>query len=286
MIRNLRRLLLVIGIIFALACNSLTSQLPTSPTGSLTEATPIIIVPTGLPTPAKTETATVALVVDGDTIELTNGRRVRYIGINTPEHDQPYYAEALAANRQLVEGKTIQLEFDVETFDQYGRSLAYVWLNGVLVNLEIVRQGYASAFTVPPNVRYEAEFRQAEREAREAGRGLWAESTVALKIIQIEANAPGSDSDNPNGEWVEITNQGQEPVALDGFTLKDEANHIYIFGDFVAAPGASFRLYSGRGQDSATALYWGYEGDSVWNNNTDTAYLRDKQGALVDTLTY
>jgi micrococcal nuclease len=239
-----------------------------------------------MPTPPSLEIVTVAQVVDGDTIELTNGRKVRYIGINTPERDQPYYAEATAANRQLVEGKNIQLEYDVETFDQYGRTLAYVWVDGLMANLEIVKRGFANAFTVPPNVRYEEQFRQAEREAREAGRGLWAGSDVALKIVHLQADAPGNDNDNPNGEWIEIANQGSEPVQMKGYTLKDEANHIYTFGDFTVASGGTFRLYSGRGRDSATELYWGFSGESVWNNNSDAAFLRDAQGALVDTFAY
>jgi micrococcal nuclease len=236
--------------------------------------------PTGL------ETATVAQVVDGDTIELTDGRRVRYIGINTPERDQPYYKEATEANRQLVAGKTIQLELDTETFDQYGRTLAYVWVGGEMVNLTMLKEGYANAFTVPPNVKYEEQFRQAEREAREAERGLWAGSDVGLKIVHIEADAPGSDQNNPNGEWIEITNQGSKPVQMKGYNLKDEANHIYTFGNFKVAPGATFRLYSGQGQNGPTELYWGLVGESVWNNDADTAFLRDDQGALVDVFSY
>jgi hypothetical protein len=145
---------------------------------------------------------------------------------------------------------------------------------------------YANAFTVPPNVRYEQHFRQSEREAREAGRGLWAESPVTLKIIHIEANAPGDDTENPNGEWIEIANQGSEPVQMRGYTLKDEANNLYTFGNFIASPGTSFRLFSGQGQDNPTELYWGYIGRSVWNNNSDAAFLRDEQGALVDTFAY
>jgi micrococcal nuclease len=236
--------------------------------------------PTGL------ETATVAQVVDGDTIELTDGRKVRYIGINTPERDQPYYKEATEANRQLVAGKTIQLELDTETFDQYGRTLAYVWVGGEMVNLTMLKEGYANAFTVPPNVKYEEQFRQAEREAREAERGLWAGSDVGLKIVHIEADAPGSDQNNPNGEWIEITNQGSKPVQMKGYNLKDEANHIYTFGNFKVAPGATFRLYSGQGQNGPTELYWGLVGESVWNNDADTAFLRDDQGALVDVFSY
>lgn len=250
-------------------------------TGDVTPSTP-----GSPPTPTGGNGTAVARVLDGDTIELTNGRTVRYIGINTPERSQPYYQEATTANRQLVEGKTVRLEFDTDTFDQYGRSLAYVWVNGVMANLEMVKRGYANAYTVPPNVRYQNEFRQAEREAREAGRGLWAGSNVMLKIIHIEADAPGRDNENPNGEWIQIANQGNRPVNMAGFTLKDEANNIYTFGDFTVAPGASFRLFSGQGRNTATELYWGLVNRSVWNNDRDSAFLRDSQGALIDAFYY
>jgi micrococcal nuclease len=236
--------------------------------------------------PGGLETATVAQIVDGDTVDLRDGRTVRYIGLNTPERDQPYYNEAKEANRRLVEGKTVALEWDVETVDQYGRNLAYLWVDGVLVNREIVWQGFANAFTVPPNVRYEAEIRAAEQAAREAGRGLWAGSEATLAIVHIEADAPGSDSDNPNGEWIEIANQGDSPVQMIDFTLKDEANHIYTFGDFTVPPDQSFRLYSGQGQDNPDELYWGLSGESIWNNDGDAAFLRDGEGALVDSYSY
>ncbi len=290
-----RSVLSILVILAVLACGGAVTLTPTpvipppTPTLSAVEKPTRTLSPVegpGLPTPVKAETATMSQVIDGDTIALSDGRRVRYIGMNTPERDQPYYKEASEANRQWVERKNIQLEFDVEPFDQYGRVLAYVWAEGKLVNLEILKAGYANAFTVPPNVKYEARFRAVEREARAAGRGLWTESTVGLKITHLQADAPGSDAENPNGEWVEIADQGSQPVQMRGYTLKDQANHIYTFGDFTVASGAAFRLYSGQGQNSPTALYWGLVGDSVWNNNTDTAFLRDTQGALVDVFTY
>lgn len=288
--RNPRRffVLLMAVLIFLLPVLACSGELPIgadpTPTQAPTSTRP-------LPTPDNSgrQTAQVLNVIDGDTIEVSlagANRNVRYIGINTPEHDQPYFEEAVEVNRRLVEGKNVQLEDDLETFDQYGRRLAYVWVDGVMANLEIIRLGYANAFTVPPNVRYEEQFRQAEQEAREAGRGLWAGSDVALKIMHIQADAPGSDNENPNGEWIEIANQGSQPVQMLGFTLKDEANHIYTFGKFNIAPGASFRLYSGQGQDNAGELYWGFSGESVWNNDSDAAFLRDAQGALVDSFEY
>jgi micrococcal nuclease len=277
--------IIIIFVLISLACSG-GGDIPTdAPTAlpDLTATPPLSDEPTQ---PDNLESATVAEVIDGDTIELSDGRRVRYIGINTPEREQPYYQEATEANRQLVAGQEVRLEFDQDTIDQYGRTLAYIWVDGKMANMEIVSQGFANVYTFPPNVKYEQEFRQAERAAREAERGLWAGSEVALKIIHIEANAPGNDNENPNGEWIEIANQGGEPVQMAAYTLKDEANHIYTFDDFTAAPGMTFRLYSGQGGDGPTELYWGLNGESIWNNGGDAAFLRDADGNLVDTYAY
>ncbi len=119
-------------------------------------------------------------VIDGDTIELDGAERVRLIGVDTPESvDQSrpveYFGkEASAFTRGLAEGKRVRLEFDRETVDTYGRTLAYVYLpDRTLLNGEIIRRGYGHAYTRFP-FRYEREFVVLEREARAAGRGLWA----------------------------------------------------------------------------------------------------------------
>ncbi len=126
----------------------------------------------------------VVRVVDGDTIQVCcigwKHEKVRYIGVNTPETKHPtrgveYFGkEASEANRKLVDGKTVRLEFDVQQFDKYGRTLAYVYLkDGTFVNAWLVENGYAMVMTVPPNVKYQELFVKLQREAREAGRGLW-----------------------------------------------------------------------------------------------------------------
>jgi micrococcal nuclease len=232
------------------------------------------------------ENAQVAFVVDGDTVELADGRRVRYIGVDTPETDQPYAAEAEAFNQSLVAGQEAWLETDVQVSDPYGRLLAYVWVGDTFVNLELVRQGYAHVYTVPPSVRYADAFVRAEREAREAGRGLWALADVSVRITALQYDAPGRDDLAPNGEWIELANQGDGPVDLSGYTLRDEGPHLYTFGAVVLSPGATVRIHSGRGSDTAAELYWGLAGDAVWNNDGDAAYLRDPAGAFVDSYTY
>lgn len=132
-------------------------------------------------------------VVDGDTLVLENGERVRLIGIDTPEMHESAKLERDSRSSQqdkamiqelgrrsyeftkgLIEGKQVSLEFDVERQDKYKRLLAYVYLkDGTFVNVEIVKQGYASLMTIPPNVKYAGLFQKLYAEARQERRGLW-----------------------------------------------------------------------------------------------------------------
>jgi len=126
----------------------------------------------------------VVRIIDGDTIQVCcvfgDRVKVRYIGVDTPETHhpmrgvEPYGMEAAEANSKLVDGKTVRLEFDVQQLDRYGRTLAYVYLeDGTFVNAWLVEKGYAMVMTVPPNVKHQELFLKLQREAREAGRGLW-----------------------------------------------------------------------------------------------------------------
>ncbi len=123
-------------------------------------------------------------MIDGDTIELSDGRLVRYIGIDTPElrrkegehwivDPQPYAREAAEANRRLVEGQTVRLEYDVQRFDHYGRLLAYVYVGDQMVNATLLEGGDAHLLTIPPDVKYVEQFRRLVEEARTAHRGVW-----------------------------------------------------------------------------------------------------------------
>lgn len=135
----------------------------------------------------------VTRVIDGDTLKLESGERVRLIGIDTPEiHESEKLhrdsrrtqqnirtikqlgQRAYEFTKKLVEGKRVRLEFDVQKYDKYDRLLAYVYLkDGTFVNAEIIKQGYASLMTYPPNVKYVDLFTRLYREARQNRRGLW-----------------------------------------------------------------------------------------------------------------
>lgn len=118
-------------------------------------------------------------VIDGDTIVVESIGKVRYIGVNTPEIHHPtkgveYYGkEAFLANRKLVEGKKVRLEYDVQQKDKYGRTLAYVYVRDLFINAKLLADGFAQVMTIPPNVKYTDSFLKLQREAQSAGKGLW-----------------------------------------------------------------------------------------------------------------
>jgi micrococcal nuclease len=120
-------------------------------------------------------------VADGDSFRCQDGRRVRLIGIDSPERGQrPYGFEAQGALlRMLPVGSDVRLERDAGLTDRYGRLLAYAWTGSTLVNEAMVRNGWAVLYTVPPNVKYAERFRQAQNEARARGAGLWARNGFA-----------------------------------------------------------------------------------------------------------
>lgn len=132
-------------------------------------------------------------VIDGDTLRLETGEKVRLLGIDTPEmHEskklyrdaqrtrqdirtiQKMGRRAYEFTKNLVEGKRVSLEFDVQKHDKYGRLLAYVYLeDGTFVNAKLIEEGYASLMTIPPNSKYADLFLKLYQEAREKKRGLW-----------------------------------------------------------------------------------------------------------------
>jgi micrococcal nuclease len=146
----------------------------------------------------KRESSFVARVVDGDTLRLSDGRKVRLIGVDTPE---VHYSEKLLRDskrthkdvdvirslgrrsadftRRLCEGKAIKIEKDITKLDRYGRILGYVYLeDGIFVNAEIIKEGYGQVMTIPPNVKYSEYFYNLQREARNKRIGLWADTDV------------------------------------------------------------------------------------------------------------
>ena len=131
--------------------------------------------------------ARVARVIDGDTVTLASAQVVRYIGIDAPEvrrrergawvlDPEPFALAALEENRRLVEGRPVLLRFDTERRDRFGRLLAYVYLDDLLINEHLVDSGLARTLRIPPNLRHAEDLKAAERRARDARRGIWADA--------------------------------------------------------------------------------------------------------------
>lgn len=128
----------------------------------------------------------VTRVVDGDTIVVAiagEENKVRLIGIDTPEsvhpdetRNIPYGKISSEFTRDALEGQLVYLEYDVEPNDQYGRILAYVWLDGVMFNKTLLTEGHAVLATYPPNVRYVDEFTELQTQSRNDGKGLWSDT--------------------------------------------------------------------------------------------------------------
>ncbi|MGB9608934.1 MAG: thermonuclease family protein [Minisyncoccia bacterium] len=239
--------------------------------------------------------ASVRRVIDGDTIELQDGSRVRYIGINSPESGEPFFSEAKKENENLVLNKEVKLQFDVQTKDKYGRFLAYVWVDNILVNKKLVLEGLAISETIQPNVLYQDEILASQKEAQANCKGIWQsicfpkKELSCVKISKIFADAAGDDNKNKNGEWIELKNDCPTDMNLNNWFLKDSsANNKYIFKNFVLKSGSLVKIYSGCGIDTFSELFWQCpEGKyAIWNNSGDHAFLYDNFGNLVNEYEY
>lgn len=152
----------------------------------------------------------VVRVVDGDTVEISPAidgtDEVRLIGVDTPETSHPSYGEqpfgqqATSFSVLRLEGERVALEFDAERIDPYNRLLAYAWLPGnQMFNEVLVKQGFAQVATFPPNVKYVGRFRASQREARQAGRGLWGLARGQLCQQTDQGNGIGGCSPRGGG---------------------------------------------------------------------------------------
>ena len=143
----------------------------------------------------QSENIKVTRVIDGDTIEIEGGSRVRLVGIDTPETVDPrapvacFGKEASEETKRLLAGKSVTLEKDISETDKYGRLLRYVFIDNLFVNDYLVRQGFAQASTYPPDVKYQNQFLEAQQEAQANNRGLWS----ACQNPQASSNPTSTD---------------------------------------------------------------------------------------------
>lgn len=249
--------------------------------------------------PAGAETATVVSITDGDTLRLqfADGtvESVRLIGINTPEPSECWADEAVLALTELTPvGSRVGIKADTSNRDQFDRLLRYLWVGDMSINVEMVRRGAAVSRRYPPDLAMTEQLVQAQSEAREARRGLWASDACGagadaeLTISELRYDPPGDDNRELNEEYIRIRNERHSATDMTGWSIKDESSsNRYTFpAGFSIAPGEAVTIHSGCGEDSDTELFWCSVGAAVWNNDGDTAFLIDASGNTHTTHTY
>jgi endonuclease YncB( thermonuclease family) len=227
----------------------------------------------------------VARVIDGDTVLLEDGRKVRYAGINAPEDGDPGFREATQANNLLVGGKEVKLEFGPRRKEKHERLLAYVYVGRMLVQAELVKQGWAIVTRAQSLPRHREVLQKYQEEAKAAGRGIWGKGEHRGKLVIVKVHPRQSARSSPNDEYVVFKNVGATPLTLTGWTISDEANQSYLAPQFTLGPGRAFTLYTGSGKNTSDALYWGRR-KTVWNKGGDTVIVKDSTDHYIVSHTY
>lgn len=234
---------------------------------------------------SKLVSSEVERVLDGDTVELINGEKLRLYGINTPEGDEYYYEEATEFLRKKVEHKKIKYKDFGK--DQYNRTLATIYLDGVDINKELVRNGYATPyFTSKSNLKNEYE--NAFWDCIQDEIGLCKKSldvcASCINLKELNYDAEGDDRLNVNGEYFILENVCDYDCNLNGWLVKDDTSRNRFKLKNIILKGNSemyFHSGSGTNTDEAYFLCTSKTCSPIWNNDFDTFYLRSHDGGLV-----
>ena len=211
------------------------------------------------------ESVRIDRVIDGDTLELEDGRRIRLLNINAPEKDSLTHELSLNFLKSL--NSSINLE--VTGTDKYGRTLGRVY-SPEYVNLQLIEQGLASKFLVDSSEL--KDFASAEKKAIKEGKGIWPPSPYS--------NCFKATIDKEQ-EFVVLDNNCPSLKVKD-WTLKDESRKTYKFNDIKIT---KVILYTKKGNDNSTDIFWNSD-TNIWNNDRDSLYLFDNKGGLASYETY
>ncbi|MDP2906509.1 MAG: lamin tail domain-containing protein [Nanoarchaeota archaeon] len=221
------------------------------------------------------------MVLQGDVVITPFGKEMALIGVKAPEKNEPCFKESIDKLKTLVVGKNMTLYHNVKDMNLYGRYSRYVFVDDVFVNEVMIRSGLAEAVSEAPNTKYSNLLYEAQVDAVTKRLCLWKdlEADPCLFVAFFNYDAYGVDEYNLNDEFVTFRNICKAKIDLTGWTVQDSAE-MYTFPKFVLGPEAAVTLHSGQGQDSELHLYWNNE-ISVWNDESDTLYLRNPNGDVI-----
>jgi micrococcal nuclease len=269
--------------------------------------------------PATSWTVTVTEVIDGDTVDVAmpdgTEERLRLLGVDTPEtsitntspsewpgipssgegrtwlaargEDATEYANERLADEEVY----IEVDESADRRGSFDRLLVYVYQDEsteTSFNKRLLSNGHARVYETSFSKR--DAFDSAEADAQDAEIGVWSyESPTGnggIILSEVHEDAQGTERENLDDEYVVFENTGSDAVEMGAWRLLDEAEHTYIFpSDFVLDAGQFVTVYTGKGDDSDTELYWGRE-SPVWNNSGDTVILRNSDGETVIEQSY
>jgi endonuclease YncB( thermonuclease family) len=231
--------------------------------------------------------ATVSRIIDGDTVEVIIEEvkeKVRLLGINAPEISSGdcYAQESKARMGQLVSNKEVKLISDPKNSDRdkYGRLLRYVMLGETDIGEQMILEGFALFYSTYPITKAKT-YEEAENKAKDAVVGLWlkcqsshpAGDGLIISTVFYDGVVPYVESD----EYVEIKNNSSASVNIEGYKITgSKGSEFYIFPSLVLNPGETVKVYTNQGEHSFNSTI------AIWNNTSETAYLWDPQGTLVD----
>ena len=234
--------------------------------------------------------ATVIRHVDGDTFEVAIAdpaygmraeEKVRFMGIDTPERDEPLFAEARVHVERRAGAGPVYLAFDFRRRDQFDRLLAFVYLpDGTLLNAELIEHGLATVYRRDDLMYFLPQFEDLEREARSRELGVWRGKARAGVIIVHVAN-------QSRHEHVLLRNDGTAAVDISGWqVLDDDGDGLMIPSRVVLAPGDTLAVGSGAGCVETHHPCQRVSTKTIWGNPGDVACLKDRSGALIDSHAY
>ncbi len=215
---------------------------------------------------SKFEEVEISRIIDGDTLELDDGRKIRLVNINTPEKSRPHYEMAIEFLKKY-EGKMVELE--VMGSDRYNRVLGRIY-TPIYLNLELVEEGLASKFLV---IEEETKlFSKAEEKAIKESIGMWEKSNYF--------GCFETDIDAKNEKVIMINNCNNINIA--SWTMKDESRKTYEFKNINSK---EVIIYTKEGEDNERTIFWN-SNTNIWNDDRDTLYLFDEDGKIVHSHSY
>jgi len=221
------------------------------------------------------------MVLRGDTLITTFGKEMSLISVKAPDRGEPCFEESRDKLKELTLNKNVTLQRDVIDQNYYGRYLRYAFFDDLFINDAMIRSGLARYVESENNTNYSSLLYEAEIDAISKRLCLWKdlETDPCLFVAFFNYDAEGVDEFNLNDEFVTFRNICEGLIDLTGWTVKD-SGEMYTFSEFILESEAAVTLHSGEGQDSDLHLYWGSE-LSIWDDDSDTLYLRNPNGDLI-----